>query len=1284
MSCDDSGGVPLLNWIQQRRLQRNDNTGGDDNDYLMLQLRIACSLADQICTAEEEAGLLPTPSSDWINSITVYLQANNSEEDKHQWKDDSNSSDSVGSLDPKSDDNFNVEDIFNELIHEDESLAAVTEGAIDNHTQEVLAGDSNCIRVEMLPSLFCANNEEEAVIKKSMVQRIIHSLAIVFYELFSGGERPPPAAAAAAQSSQTNNETTADPSQLRFDNLDPLPFDESVSIDVGEELGRILNTDDNPSGGGDIEVDNLSNQAPRKKRAQIDVSSVEPLKAKGLPLALCDLIANMLGCINGNINEVDAYQNISEVRDDLQLMLDKPAIYLYDQDMLLFSNAGGLQFGETMFGRNAELSSMKDAYRRSVSDDNELVTIISGPSGSGKTLLAYEFGNHVILDGGMFLSGKFDQLQQGKPFSALASAFNQHCDILLQNSVLAPTREKFANEVKSSLGSDAYLLAILIPNLATILGLQVFDNITHDIDCINAQKRLQYLLCCFVDVMCSVFTAPVALFLDDLQWADAASIAAVNQLIYSAGVSSQNTRFFFLGCYRAEEEINEDHPVSKLLWNVDALSVGCIHVKLDYMEEDTLNMMVSETLHLSPRITRPLSSVIYHKTKGNPLFISRLMASLSKEGLLRLNLSRRRWEWDLDKIRCQKLPDDVAKFLTQSIEALPEDVKSSLFVLSCFGAWSNVSLIELLDRSLDLKLLDNLDIAVDEGLLDKRNGQYRFCHDRIQEAAYKMIEPQYQCLRHFKYGMELAQVSQLIYGDNYLFTAVNQLNLGGPKAVQEDGDYVKVANLNLKAGKKAIGMSDYVTAYRYFDHGITFLRKKHWEEHYGLSLELYDLAAKCALANGDVDMLNLLSQQVLMKGRSFQDKLNMRYLTTCALAKSSKLPEAISKGVEILSQLGITLPQTSMESCIRDTKYLLANYSDDGILNTRQMTDPNMIMAMKFLGKLIRRMTQIMPKSVASVTQIIIQLSLLHGMSPVSPIGFAHFGSIIAKLGDIRGGYHYVKLALSLLDKVGSRESAGEVICFATNVRTYLEPLQSVLESFNDGYTAAMTSGDVGMAAVNRAMATAVSFYSSANLQTMREKYAKMIEMMEKRKQMIFLVQNLSTQRSIFRLVGSEEKQKYVIEEQTIIARNNSVLRTYCFQKAYISFIFRSYDDTKIASESYFACSETTWANLLIHHAPQTFYIGLISFWVARKSREEQQQQQQQQWYQRGNKSKLELKHWAESSRWNFEHKWYLLEAEEAFCNSEFESAKFFYEKAISSATDHKVRLVRAELCLLY
>jgi len=324
---------------------------------------------------------------------------------------------------------------------------------------------------------------------------------------------------------------------------------------------------------------------------------------------------------------------------------------------------------------------------------------------------------------------------------------------------------------------------------------------------------------------------------------------------------------------------------------------------------------------------------------------------------------------------------------------------------------------------------------------------------------------------------------------------------------------------------------------------------------------------------------------------------------------------------------------------------------------------------MKFLGKLETGMTQIMPKAVSYVTQRIIQLSLDHGMSPVSPIGFVHFGSYMAKLGDIIGGYNYVKLALSLLDKVGSRESAGEVSCFGTQVRAYVEPLQAVLEYDNEGYAASMASGDTFLAAVNLMFGCNTSFFAGVNLPTLRAKYAEVIKFMEDRKQVILMVQIQYAQRTIFKLIGTDEEPKYVSsEEQNILATNNSVRTSYYFHKAFSSFMFRSYDDTKENTEKYIACIDNTWANLFVAHAYHLFYVGLISFWLARKSRDEKQ------WHQRGNKSKLALKRWAESSRWTFENKWYLLEAEESFCNNDFEAAKTYYEKAVSSAKSHKVR----------
>jgi len=322
---------------------------------------------------------------------------------------------------------------------------------------------------------------------------------------------------------------------------------------------------------------------------------------------------------------------------------------------------------------------------------------------------------------------------------------------------------------------------------------------------------------------------------------------------------------------------------------------------------------------------------------------------------------------------------------------------------------------------------------------------------------------------------------------------------------------------------------------------------------------------------------------------------------------------------------------------------------------------------MKFLGKLEIGMSQIMPKSAPSVSKTIIQLSLSHGLSPASPMGFVYFGSCMAKLGDISGGYHYVKLALSLLDKVGSRESAGEVICIGTQVRSYVEPLQAAIEYHNDGYTAAMTSGDINMGTINKKLFCVGSFFAGISLQTVRENFLVSQAMMVERKQVIFLIRVQQCQRSLFKLIGVEEEPKYISDEQHIFATNNSVLRLYCFHKAYICFMFRSYDDAKYYAEKYFDCSETT--NLFFEEAVFTFYIGLISFWVARKSLEEQER-----WHNRGKQSKLALKTWAESSRWTFENKWYLLEAEESYCSNDFKTAESFYEKAVSSANAHKVR----------
>jgi len=285
------------------------------DNYIIPALRIASSLADQICKAQG-AGQSPTPSSDWMDSIVVHSQPNNSEDGRFVGK------------------------------------------AAEDEDEDGEGGNNNNIRVEILPSLFNTTDHNNS---RQATDGILYSLGIVFYEILSRGERPAELEQKQKEE-RSNGSLSHSGTEELCEDLDPLPFDQGGTIDQGGELS----TSDNLLGACNLSenennllYDDIASQGqgPRKKRTQIGNHnicsvSVEPLKAKGLPRALCDLVANMVVCAKGTISSDDTYQNMFEVRDDLQLMLDKPLIYLHDQDMGRLSTTG-LQLGGKVFGRNA-------------------------------------------------------------------------------------------------------------------------------------------------------------------------------------------------------------------------------------------------------------------------------------------------------------------------------------------------------------------------------------------------------------------------------------------------------------------------------------------------------------------------------------------------------------------------------------------------------------------------------------------------------------------------------------------------------------------------------------------------------------------------------------------------------------------------------------------------------------------------------------------------------------------------------------------------------------------
>ncbi|KAL7483538.1 hypothetical protein ACHAW6_009177 [Cyclotella cf. meneghiniana] len=1212
--------IPLRQWISRAR-------GFDENNRILPQyisscLHIALSLSKSISGAEElpfhKLRSLPMDFVNWAEFVTVKLKE----------KDINNIS--------AHDDPLSAQDANDDLALLEVWLDKICEA----EQIDIPTFDNSCIYNVDSADFFTDSTElveESTDFLSSQDERWqIYALGLVLYELFSGGILPPP-------------EFLPSPS-FRDPGVTPASYGTLNLSDL--VLSKL---DDNDEG-------NTMHRGRRRplNEPQAQLNSVtESLKAIGISYRLCDLLFNMLDCINGNLSGSDAYVKMSDITSDLLLMNDKPSKFLHDPDTSTISSAG-LQVKDMSIVRDSEFASLQDAYRRSSEGSSEFA-IIAGGSGTGKSYLAFRLGRHITDCGGIFLSVKFDPVAQANPFSALVLALNEYCTIFTAMKD-SDWIKSIATKLRDALGQDANYLIKIIPKLSEILDHDAtYDALDHE--CVNGHKKIHYLLIRFVEVMSACSQVPMTLLLDDLQWADAFSLSVLEQIMK---MPESDNRFFFIGCYR-DDEMEDSHPFKKILGSLTAYGIRLTMVHLDCLDKDTVNRMVSELLCLSPRLVNSLSDIIYAKTKGNALFLSRLLVSLNRDGLLHFSLRRLRWVWEEEQIQLRKLPDDVASFFSDSIRGLSPQVQTALQVLSCFGSVETCEL-SILESNLSFELLHPLELAVDEGFVVKKDQQFRFSHDKILQAAYEMAQLDDRRLQHLQYGICLLRVLKAEDGTGMLITAIGQINLAGPSVVTDPTLSIEFAGHNLNACKKAMEMSEYTAAAIYAKHGISFLKKQdHWGVHYRLSLELYELATKCMLLLGDFNNLEVLSEQVVENARSLEDKLDTLFTVMTSLSYASKMSDSIDMGLSILCQLGHGLPTTftlkDTVSLIKQTHKNL-DIPDHVLLTYRKMSDTRHLMAMKCLAKLELTTSMANPLLQPIVTLKMVRLTIDHGLSSMSPIGFAYFAGLLLKHDDMKAGFRFARLAMQMLDRIGSKEATGSVIFNSTQVLSFQSPFASVNEYRLHGQDAAMAAGDLPFACGLKLSYCVALFWSGSNLEALKDIYARSGRYMKGQNNLTSYNLLLLSYHGLLTLVGETDEDQSLTEDQL----TNPLQRLFFyFQHMFASFILNDYYDMKYYAEKFFECREAFECKLSIWYAMHEFYGGLVSFRIYRESKRDTS------WLEKGKQSTSAVRLWAEQgSSWNFEQKLYLLEAEEQFCNGNFLGAQESYSSAVSSARSHK------------
>src|SRR5580700_7829149 len=481
---------------------------------------------------------------------------------------------------------------------------------------------------------------------------------------------------------------------------------------------------------------------------------------------------------------------------------------------------------EKLYGREREIETLLAAFDRVVSSGRPELVLVTGYSGIGKSAVVNELHKALVPARGLFVSGKFDQYKRDIPYATLAQAFQGLIRPLLGKSdaELAGWRDALGE----ALGPNGRLLIDVVPELKLLIGEQPP---VQELPPQQAQGRLQLVFRRFLGVFARP-EHPLVLFLDDLQWLDAATLDMLADLLTQADVQ----HLLVIGAYR-DNEVDSAHPLMRRLDAIRKEGAFVQEISLAPFAREDLERFIADTLSCAPGRAAPLGRLVHEKTAGNPFFAIQFISALAEEGLLRFDHDAACWRWEPDRIHAKGYTDNVVDLMVGKLTRLPVETQAALQRLACLGNTAGTTMLSIVLQSSQEQVDAALWPAVRLELVEQLVEAYKFSHDRVQEAAYSLIPDEVRAEFHLLIGRLLLARTQPEQLEEPIFEIVNQLNRGAALITSRD-EREQLAELNLLAGRRAKATSAYASALTYLIAGAAQLGEDSWECRHELTFAL--------------------------------------------------------------------------------------------------------------------------------------------------------------------------------------------------------------------------------------------------------------------------------------------------------------------------------------------------------------------------------------------------------------------------------------------------------------
>jgi len=943
---------------------------------------------------------------------------------------------------------------------------------------------------------------------------------------------------------------------------------------------------------------------------------------------------------------------------------------------------------EKLYGRETEVQILLDTFER-VANGNTEMNMVAGFSGIGKTAVVNEVHKPIVKQRGYFIKGKFDQFNRNIPLSAFVQAFRDLMGQLLSES--DADLAKWKAKILKALGDNAQVIIDVVPELERIIGKQ---SPAPELSGSAAQNRFNLLFQKFI----ALFTTkehPLVIFLDDLQWADSASLNLMKVLMGDR----DKGYLLLLGAYR-DNEVFPVHPLMLTLDEITKQGANINTITLTPLEEADITRLVADTLLCSVDIAAPLSQLVYQKTQGNPFFTTQFLKGLYEDGCIQFDTEAGYWQCDLVEVRQLTLTDDVVEFMVGRLQKLPEATQAVLKLAACIGNQFDLETLAVVSECAKEKVATDLWRALPEGFVvpesdtykffqgdryEAKGGEeitvgYRFLHDRVQQAAYSLIQPDCKQSTHLKIGQRLLSNTSAEKLQENIFEIVNQLNFGIESCSQQI-DQEQFARLNLIAGRQAKATTAYQSAVEYLAVARNLLPTSSWENHYPLMLAIYQESAEAAYLSADFEQMEKFVAIVQNRAGTLLDTVPVYEVSMQAGMAQNKLSEAVQTGRDVLQLLGIVFPENpsplDIEATMSATLSKLSGITPLNLINLPLMSDPTKLASMRILKSLAPCAYQAMPSLLPLVVMKQVELSIDYGNAALSPLGYAFFALILCGVvGDIETGYQFGELALNLLARLEAKEiQAATIFVFNADVKHYREPVKATLQPLQSAYALGLETGDLEFAALSTYIYLYHAYLTGRELSELNQEIDNYNQTLSDLKQKTALNFNQILQQAILNLMGfAQEPCKLrgeVYNEREMLPLHQQADDTTTIYYVYFNQMILSY----LLGEFQQAVDHAAEAEKYLHGVTANLVVPLFYFYdsLARLAcAEKWTNYKLENLLEKVQFNQAKMQKWAKYAPMNFQHKFDLITAEQhRVLNNKLEAIEL-YDRAIAGAKENE------------